>query len=392
MFNLVEKRRWYFLLSALVIIPGLLIIIYSWATTGAPFRLSIDFVGGSIYNLTFVGDVDEDQIRNVFVASGDDNTIIQRLGQEDQFWLLTNPESDVNDSDEVVLTLEDSFASSNLDGSFTASYNEGSGYLLDFSDASIDADAIQGVFSEQLGEESNLEQVNVSSWSIRASFLESEDERQALEDELNAIAPLDKGSFSLEAVSATVGREVAIAAIWAVLAAAIVITGFIVIAFRQVPNAFRYGVSAIVAMVHDVLLVMGVMSLMGLLFNWEVDALFLTAILTVVGFSVQDSIVVFDRIRENIPLRLGEPYETIVNRSLWETIHRSLATQLNAFFIMIALLLFGGETVRQFIFILFVGLLSGSYSSLFTAVPFLVAWEKGEIPFVNQDSVLQDDE
>src|SRR5690606_11941209 len=113
------------------------------------------------------------------------------------------------------------------------------------------------------------------------------------------------------------------------------------------------------------------------------------ALLTVVGFSVQDSIVVFDRIRENIPLRLGEPYETIVDRSLWETIHRSLATQLNAFFIMIALLLFGGETVQHFIFILFVGLLSGSYSSLFTAVPLLVSWEKGEIPFVNQGSNLK---
>jgi preprotein translocase SecF subunit len=165
---------------------------------------------------------------------------------------------------------------------------------------------------------------------------------------------------------------------------ALVITGFIVIAFRQVPNAFRYGVCAIAAMLHDILVVMGIMSLMGLLFGWEVDALFLTAVLTVVGFSVQDTIVVFDRIRENIPLRIGEPYETIVNRSLWETMHRSLATQLNAFFIMFAILLFGGDTIRQFIFILFIGLLTGSYSSLFTAVPMLVSWEKGEIPFVNQ--------
>ena len=81
MFNLVEKRRWYFLFSALVIVPGLLIMIYSWATTGAPFRLSIDFVGGSIYNLSFIGDVSETEVRDVFAASGDDNTIIQQLGQ-----------------------------------------------------------------------------------------------------------------------------------------------------------------------------------------------------------------------------------------------------------------------------------------------------------------------
>jgi preprotein translocase SecF subunit len=107
-------------------------------------------------------------------------------------------------------------------------------------------------------------------------------------------------------------------------------------------------------------------------------------VLTVVGFSVQDSIVMFDRIRENIPKRLGEPYETIVNRSILETMHRSLATQLNALFIMGAILLFGGETIRQFVAILFVGMLSGTYSSIFVAVPLLVSWQKGEIPLLSR--------
>jgi preprotein translocase SecF subunit len=133
---------------------------------------------------------------------------------------------------------------------------------------------------------------------------------------------------------------------------------------------------------------MSIMSLMGLLLGWEVDALFLTAVLTVVGFSVQDTIVLFDRIRENIPKYLGEPYETIVNRSILETIHRSLATQLNALFIMVAIFFFGGESIKQFIGILFVGLLTGTYSSIFTAVPLLVAWEKGEIPFINRGGLV----
>src|SRR5690606_9331779 len=153
-------------------------------------------------------------------------------------------------------------------------------------------------------------------------------------------------------------------------------------------HAFRYGICAVAAMLHDVLFVLGVASITSLLFSWEVDALYLTAVLTILAFSVQDSIVLFDRIRENIPQYLGEPYETIVNRSIWETIHRSLATQLNAFFIMAAILLFGGDTIKQFIFILFVGLLSGTYSSIFTAVPLLVAWEKGEIPFLNRGGML----
>ena len=220
-------------------------------------------------------------------------------------------------------------------------------------------------------------------WSVRAGYLQpGENAINRLREALSALAPLREGSLSIDSVSPSVGAEVMRAAALAVLVAAVVITGFIVIAFRQVPNAFRYGICAIAAMLHDLLVVLGLMALMSLLFGWEVDALFLTAVLTILGFSVQDSIVVFDRIRENIQRHLGEPFETIVNRSVWETIHRSLATQLNAFFVMIAILLFGGETVKQFVLVLLVGLLSGTYSSLFTAAPLLVAWERGELPLL----------
>ncbi len=309
MFNLIQKRRLFFVISAVVIVPGLILMIYSTLTTGAPFRLSIDFIGGSIYDMRFTEPgATESTIREVFSGFGDDNLIIQQLGN-----------------------------------------------------------------------------LNEYRWSVRASFHDA-DETQQIMDALNTLAPIDRDSLRQETVSATVGQEVTRAAFLAVVVAALVITGFIVIAFRKVPNAFRYGVCAVMAMIHDVLVVSAVMSLAGLLFGWEVDALFLTALLTVVGFSVQDTIVLFDRIRENIPKYLGEPYETIVNRSILETIHRSLATQLNAFFIMVAILLFGGETIKQFIAILFVGLLTGTYSSIFTAVPLLVAWEKGEIPFVNRKS------
>jgi preprotein translocase SecF subunit len=128
-------------------------------------------------------------------------------------------------------------------------------------------------------------------------------------------------------------------------------------------------------MIHDILVTVGLFSLASLFLGWEADALFLTALLTVIGFSVQDTIVVFDRIRENIARRRGEPFEMIANRSLLETLHRSLATQLNAIFVLIALLLFGGATMKQFVAILLVGLLSGTYSSIFNAVPLLVAWQ-----------------
>jgi preprotein translocase SecF subunit len=128
------------------------------------------------------------------------------------------------------------------------------------------------------------------------------------------------------------------------------------------------------------------MAALGIFFGWEVDALFLTAMLTVVGFSVQDSIVMFDRIRENLPKYRSEPYETVINRSILETVHRSLATQLNAVFVMIAILLFGGATIKQFIAILLIGLMCGTYSSIFNAVPLLVSWEKGELPFTRKSA------
>ena len=310
MFNLVQKRRYFFMLSAAAIIPGILIMLYSLATTGMLFRLSNDFVGGSIYELRFTGEgANEANVQDVFERNGNRDISIQRLGD----------------------TAE-------------------------------------------------------NRWSVRASFQDQQTTERII-NELSAIAPLDADSLRVEQVSGTVGREVTQAAFLAVLVAALVVTGFIVVAFRQVPYAFRYGVCAILAMFHDILIVSGIMSLAGLLLGWEVDALFLTALLTVVGFSVQDTIVLFDRIRENIPKHLGEPYETIVNRSILESIHRSLATQLNAFFIMAAILLFGGESIKQFIAILFVGLLTGTYSSIFIAVPLLVAWEKGELPFTRRPAI-----
>jgi preprotein translocase subunit SecF len=383
MFNLVEKRRWYFILSAFIIVPGLVIMMYSWMTTGKPFRLSIDFAGGSIYDLVFEGTaVTESQIRGVFAAFGDENVIIQELGQPAPRWLVRNVTIESENRDAATAVVEAAVAGSAIANGVSVEDRDGS-FIIRVDGVDITEATIRAVLATFITDTTTLEQVTVSGWSVRGSFQEEAVVTEILAG-LNALAQLDRNAFRSETISSSVGAEVTRAALVAVLVVAFVITGFIVLAFRQVPNAFRYGVCAITAMVHDILVVMGVVSLMGLLLGWEVDALFLTAVLTVVGFSVQDTIVVFDRIRENIPLRIGEPYETIVNRSLWETIHRSLATQLNAFFIMFAILLFGGDTIRQFIFILFVGLLTGSYSSLFTAVPLLVSWEKGEIPFINQ--------
>jgi preprotein translocase subunit SecF len=132
-------------------------------------------------------------------------------------------------------------------------------------------------------------------------------------------------------------------------------------------------------MFHDVLLTAGLFAIAGLVAGWEIDALFLTAILTVLGYSVHDTIIVFDRVRENLPKYRTESYETVCNRSLLETMNRSLGTSISTLFVVLAILWFGGATVNQFITTILVGIISGTYSSIFNAVPVLVSWKQGEI-------------
>ena len=181
-----------------------------------------------------------------------------------------------------------------------------------------------------------------------------------------------------ETVGPSIGQEVALRAAGAVALAALGIMLYITFAFRGVEHAFRYGISAIIAMLHDVFVVIGVEAILGQFLGWEVDALFLTALLTVIGFSVHDTIVVFDRIRENSNIYRRLPYETVVNHSIVQTLVRSINTQLTVMFTLLALVIFGGVTIRHFVLILLVGVLSGTYSSIFNAAPILVVWENRE--------------
>lgn len=183
----------------------------------------------------------------------------------------------------------------------------------------------------------------------------------------------------LESVGPTVSQESTRSAVIAVIGACVAILIYLTLAFRRTANPIRYGVCAILAMLHDVLLILGIAAFMSIFFGIEVDALFLTALLTIISFSVHDTIVVFDRIRENLILkRSGETFENIVNHSIVQTLPRSLNTQLTTIFVLTALLLFGGATIRNFVIILLIGLVSGTYSSLFNAAQLLVVWENRE--------------
>ncbi len=265
-------------------------------------------------------------------------------------------------------------------------FRSGTRYEVQFSDP-VSEDQIRQVFVDAGAHNPSVIALRgedlQNAWQIRAEFATPEESQQIV-NSLEELSPIIPGTLNVQSVSPTVGEEVTRAAFLAIAVAAIVILFYIMLVFRQVPNSFRYGASAVTAMIHDLFIIFGFAAITGVLLGWEVDALFLTAVLTVAGFSLQDTIVTFDRIRENISKRPLERYEKLVNRSVLETVHRSLATQMNAMFILVAILLFGGVSIRPFIAVLLVGLLSGTYSSIFIATPLLVSWENEEIPILSK--------
>jgi len=183
-------------------------------------------------------------------------------------------------------------------------------------------------------------------------------------------------------IGPTIGKETTLNAVKATIIASLLIIIYISLVFRKVPkpaSSIRFGVSAIIALIHDVIVVIGVFSILGYLFNVEIDALFVTALLTIIGFSVHDTIVVFDRIRENLGRGSSENFPKIVNDSILQTIGRSLNTSITVLLVLFALLMFGGESIRWFVVALMVGIASGTYSSIFNASPILVVWHEWSV-------------
>ena len=293
MFDIVRRRYWYFGLSLLVIVPGL-IALALWK-----LPLAIDYTGGTLLEVQFketARPLEPAQIRQVVAEQGFPDSTVQTSGTDTA--IIRSKELVEADKQKIITALE---------------------------------------------------------------------------------APYGPASvLTAETVGPSVGAEVAQSAALAVGAAALGILIYIWLAFRRLQHAFRYGVCAIIAMLHDVLVVIGAAAIFGKVFGWEVDALFLTALLTVAGFSVHDTIVVFDRIRENLIIHRRLDYETVVNHSIVQTLDRSINTQLTVMFTLLALTLFGGDTLRHFTLTLLIGVFSGTYSSIFNAAPLLVVWENRE--------------
>lgn len=182
--------------------------------------------------------------------------------------------------------------------------------------------------------------------------------------------------ISFDFVGPVIGAELTRNAALAVAGASIAILLYLTWSFRSIENSFRYGLIAVLTLVHDVLILLGTFAVLGQVMGLQVDSMFVTAALTVAGFSVHDTIVVFDRIRENQARYRGAGFARIVNFSLNQTLDRSLNTSITAIFVLVALLLLGGPTIREFILALLIGIVVGTYSSIFTASQLLVVWDE----------------
>lgn len=297
MLDIIGKRYYFFALSLLIIVPGLILLGIMMVNGTLP--LAIDFTGGSLLEIRFA---------TVSPQPAEIISLYNKLGVED-------------------------------------------------------------VQVQTTGEDTYVIRTKVLDDSIRSQVT------TALEDGFNDKVIV----LRFESVGPTVGKEVTQRAALAVGVAAIIVAIYMTLAFRGVPNSLRLGACAIIAMIHDVAIVFSLTAIGALLWGWQIDALFLTALLTVIGFSVQDKIVVFDRIRENSGIYRRLPFEVLVNHSIIQTLQRSINTQLMTVeFMLLALALFGGVTLREFAVILLVGLFSGTYSSIFIASPILVVWENKE--------------
>ena len=193
------------------------------------------------------------------------------------------------------------------------------------------------------------------------------------------LSPDGVTELSFDLVSPIVASETVLNALYAVLAAAVGIFIYVWWAFRNVPSPFRYGIAAIVALLHDTIIVIGIFAILGYALDMEVGTMFLIAILTVIGYSVNDTIVVFDRIRENVGIYPNRELSEVVNLSISETIGRSLNTSLTLLITLMALFLFGGSTIREFLLVLLIGVVAGTYSSIAIASQVLISWEYGDI-------------
>ena len=353
MFDIVGKRNWFFLFSAIITIPGLIFILLTPITNGqAGLKFSIDYTGGTEWSIKFANaNVDPEAVHAELERLGQSEATVTKTGKG--FLDIRMAKLDLRDVPPEPTPRPTSTPRPSVIGPAPASPTP----------------------------------VPTATPSAAPSTSPSPSASPApggavpTEGEIGAIAKALQAKFGpiaeqakLSSIGAVVSADLIGLAFQLIVLGSLGILAWITLRFRDV----KFGVTALVALLHDVIVVLGIFAILGTFFAVKLDGLFVTAMLTVIGFSVHDTIVVFDRIRENRARHAGEPFDEVVNHSILQTFGRSITTSFTVVLTLSTLLLFGGSATQEFVLALLIGIVSGTYSSIFNAAPLLVVWQNWE--------------
>jgi len=382
MFDVIGKRRWFYALSALLTIPGLIFILIS-PFSDAGLQLTIDFTGGTRWEIKFANPaVTPAQVEAVF-AENDLEAVAIRTGtgfieiKTEPIGLQPEPVPTVTPSASPSGSAAPSgspapsasptpTASPSPAGSPTASGSPAASASTSASPSPSPTAAPSASPGASASPSASPSAGPVGNTRLPTDGKLGEMVK-ALELKLGPI----ESQASLTTIGAVVSSDLLRQALILIVVGSLAIVGWITYRFRDV----KFGVTALISLGHDVIVVVGAFAILGTFFHVEIDALFVTAMLTVIGFSVHDTIVVFDRVRENKARHLGEPFDEIVNHSILQTFGRSITTSLTVVITLLALFLFGGSAISDFVLALLIGIVIGTYSSIFVASPLLVDWQ-----------------
>ena len=394
MLDIIGKRRWFFLFSGIIIIPGLFFILLGPLTGGkAGLQFSIDYTGGTKWEIRFKDPaVTPAKVKDVLAAQGFESQV---QTASDGYLLIrtvplgliegpaATPVPSASPGASGSPTASGSLAASPAASPATSASPAASGSPAASASAaassspgasaSAAASASAGAAASASPAASPSPSPSPSPTPIPGGVTRSGEVGTLVTALEAALGPIDS-QRSLTTVGPIIGAEMTQQAILLVLIGSLGILAWMTFRFRD----FRFGMTALVALIHDVIVVVGTFAILGTFFKVEVDGLFVTAMLTIIGFSVHDTIVVYDRIRENRARHAGENFAAIVNHSILQTLARSINTSLTVVFTLTALLLFSGSSIQTFILALLIGITSGTYSSIFNAAPLLTVWEEWE--------------
>jgi len=375
-FDIVAKKRWFFLISLLITIPGLIAILLTPITNGAEgLKFSIDYTGGTEWSIKFKDDsVAAEDVRAELIALGQEDASVTRTGQG--FIDIRMSKLDLREIPTPTAVPTPAATGSPAPNGSSAPAGPVTPSAAPTGSAAPAATAAPSPTAAPSGSPAPVATAapGPTQFPGSANTVPTQGEigniAFALQDRFGPIEEQAK----LSSIGAIVSSDLIQQAVILILVGSLGILGWITLRFRDV----KFGVTALVALLHDVIVVVGIFAILGTFFGVKIDGLFVTAMLTVIGFSVHDTIVVFDRIRENRARHAGEPFAEVVNHSILQTFGRSITTSLTVMLTLTTLLLFGGSATQEFVLALLIGIISGTYSSIFNAAPLLVVWQEWE--------------